>query len=90
MEWGTYIFFAFWVAVMTCYAMFFLPETKGVPIEEMAFVWRRHWFWRRIIMSSEQRAAFAKGDYAGAGMGTAELTVSCCGVAWAGYVEHTL
>ena len=40
MEFGTYIFFAFWVAVMTGYAMFFLPETKGVPIEEMGFVWR--------------------------------------------------
>ena len=40
MEFGTYIFFAFWVAVMTIYVMFFLPETKGVPIEEMGFVWR--------------------------------------------------
>ena len=40
MEFGTYIFFAFWVAVMTVYVMFFLPETKGVPIEEMGFVWR--------------------------------------------------
>jgi sugar porter (SP) family MFS transporter len=74
MEWGTYVFFAFWVAVMTFYAMFFLPETKGVPIEEMAFVWRRHWFWARVIMTAEQRAAFSKGDYAGAGMGTVELT----------------
>ena len=40
LEFGTYIFFAFWVAVMTLYAMFFLPETKGVPVEEMGFVWR--------------------------------------------------
>ena len=40
LEFGTYIFFAFWVLVMTLYAMFFLPETKGVPIEEMGFAWR--------------------------------------------------
>lgn len=40
MEWGTYIFFAFWVFVMTCYVLFFLPETKGVPIEEMGILWR--------------------------------------------------
>ena len=40
LEFGTYIFFAFWVLVMTFYAMFFLPETKGVPIEEMGFAWR--------------------------------------------------
>jgi len=22
----------------------FLPETKGIPIEEMSFMWRKHWF----------------------------------------------
>eukprot|EP00891_Asterochloris_glomerata_P006021 jgi/Astpho2/6021/Aster-03978 len=74
LEFGTYIFFAFWVLVMTLYAMFFLPETKGVPIEEMGFAWRRHWFWSRIIMSPEERAAFRKGDLIGAGMGATELT----------------
>ena len=160
LEFGTYIFFAFWVLVMTIYAMFFLPETKGVPIEEMGFAWRwasspyitgpcslavpfqfcahellickasiivdptthicascpsnghlvlplhcsckgrslqhfhviylpaccisspgslpvhcrRHWFWSRIIMSPEERAAFRKGDLIGAGMGATELT----------------
>ena len=70
MEWGTYIFFAFWVFVMTCYVLFFLPETKGVPIEEMGILWRKHWFWSKIIMNAEERAAFQKGDLLGAGVTT--------------------
>ena len=72
MEWGTYIFFAFWVFVMTCYVLFFLPETKGVPIEEMGILWRKHWFWSKVIMNSEEHAAFQKGDLLGAGVTTGD------------------
>jgi hypothetical protein len=49
MEWGTYLFFAFWAAVMTLYVIFFLPETKGVPLEEMQVLWARHWFWGNFV-----------------------------------------
>ena len=35
---------------------------------------RKHWFWSRVIMTPEQRAAFRKGDLLGAGMGATELT----------------
>jgi len=28
---------------------FFLPETKGVPIEEIFGVWKAHWFWGKYI-----------------------------------------
>ena len=80
LEFGTYIFFAFWVFVMTIYALFFLPETKGVPIEEMAILWRKHWFWSRMTMNAEQRAAFKKGDLVGAGIGADDFNVSCAGL----------
>jgi len=26
-----------------------LPETKGIPIEEMGQVWRSHWYWSRFV-----------------------------------------
>ena len=74
MEFGTYIFFAFWVFVMTLYVIFFLPETKGVPIEEMGILWRRHWFWSKVIMTPEERAAFQKGDLHAAGVTTGSVT----------------
>ncbi|DBA92500.1 hypothetical protein WJX77_003482 [Trebouxia sp. C0004] len=74
MEYGTYIFFAFWVFCMTIYVIFFLPETRGVPIEEMGILWRRHWFWSKVIMTPEERAAFQKGDLLGAGVTTGDVT----------------
>ncbi|KAK4404240.1 Sugar carrier protein A [Sesamum angolense] len=39
-----------WITVMTIFVYLFLPETKGVPIEEMAFLWKKHWFWKRIVL----------------------------------------
>jgi len=59
---------------MTVYALGFLPETKGVPIEEMGILWRRHWFWSKIIMTPEERAAFQKGDLLGSGVTTGDVT----------------
>lgn len=34
-EWGTYIFFAGFLAVGIVWVWFFLPETKGATLEEM-------------------------------------------------------
>lgn len=45
---GIFFFFAFWLGVMCLFAIFLLPETKGVPIDEMIDrVWKKHWFWKR-------------------------------------------
>ncbi|XP_065879448.1 sugar transport protein 6-like [Euphorbia lathyris] len=43
-----FFFFAAWILVMGLFAIFILPETKGVPIDEMnERVWKKHWFWKR-------------------------------------------
>ncbi|CAN6551599.1 hypothetical protein ACFX13_012711 [Malus domestica] len=50
MKFGIFLFFSAWVLVMTIFAMFLIPETKGVPIEEMTErVWKQHWFWKRFM-----------------------------------------
>eukprot|EP00897_Mesotaenium_endlicherianum_P004019 jgi/Mesen1/3645/ME000020S03175 len=49
MKFGIFLFFAAWVFIMTLFVRFFLPETKGVPLEEMAGIWRNHWFWKKHI-----------------------------------------
>ncbi|KAJ1257892.1 hypothetical protein BS78_10G030900 [Paspalum vaginatum] len=49
MKAGIFFFFAAWLAVMTAFVYIFLPETKGVPIEQVAGVWRAHWFWSRVV-----------------------------------------
>ncbi|KAK4746411.1 hypothetical protein SAY87_012723 [Trapa incisa] len=53
MKFGLFFFFAFWVVVMTIFVYFFLPETKGVPIEEMIHVWKGHWYWSRFLDDGE-------------------------------------
>ncbi|KAL6979981.1 Transcription factor stp1 [Sarracenia purpurea var. burkii] len=48
-KFGLFIFFSFFVVVMTLFISLFLPETKGIPIEEMGRVWKTHWFWKRFV-----------------------------------------
>lgn len=50
-KWGVFIFFAAWVFVMMIFTFWFIPETKGIPIEDMDLLWTRHWFWRRFVPS---------------------------------------
>ncbi|KAG7960184.1 hypothetical protein I3843_10G110600 [Carya illinoinensis] len=48
-KFGLFLFFAFFVLVMTIFVYFFLPETKGIPIEEMGRIWKTHWYWSRFV-----------------------------------------
>ncbi|XP_074570236.1 sugar transport protein MST4 [Curcuma longa] len=50
LKYGIFAFFSAWVLIMSIFVLFFLPETKNVPIEEMADrVWKQHWFWKRYM-----------------------------------------
>lgn len=49
LRYGVFLFYTGWIIVMIIFVYLFLPETKGVPIEEMSFVWGQHWFWKRIL-----------------------------------------
>ncbi|XP_044464212.1 sugar transport protein 7-like [Mangifera indica] len=53
LKFGIFLFFAAWVLIMTTFVFFLLPETKGVPIEEMILLWRKHWFWKKIMPDME-------------------------------------
>ncbi|KAK3156059.1 hypothetical protein QOZ80_2AG0102260 [Eleusine coracana subsp. coracana] len=58
LRFGLFYFFGAWVLVMTLFIAMLLPETKNVPIEEMAHVWRKHWFWRKFVIdNSDARGA---------------------------------
>ncbi|EAZ02668.1 hypothetical protein OsI_24780 [Oryza sativa Indica Group] len=35
---------------MTAFVYLLLPETKGLPIEQVGKLWARHWFWRRFVV----------------------------------------
>ncbi|URD79395.1 Sugar transporter [Musa troglodytarum] len=53
LKFGLFYFFAGWVAIMTAFIAFFLPETKSVPIEEIILVWKNHWFWSKFISDED-------------------------------------
>ncbi|KAG2659290.1 hypothetical protein PVAP13_1KG343700 [Panicum virgatum] len=48
-KYGTFAYNAGWVVLMTAFIFFFLPETKGVPIESLREVWARHLYWKRFV-----------------------------------------
>ncbi|KAI7844484.1 hypothetical protein COHA_001943 [Chlorella ohadii] len=68
MRWGVFIFFAGWVVLMTFFIIFFLPETKGIPVERIHARFAKHWFWGKwmgpaaaeIIERDETRTASRK------------------------------
>ncbi|MBA0662400.1 hypothetical protein Goklo_006530 [Gossypium klotzschianum] len=49
LKFGLFMFFAFFVVIMSIFVYYFLPETKGIPIEEMNQVWKSHWYWSRFM-----------------------------------------
>ncbi|CAL5224738.1 g7471 [Coccomyxa viridis] len=48
MKYGVFIFFGAWQTIALIFVLFFLPETRGVPIERSAQHVRSHWFWRKV------------------------------------------
>ncbi|ESW06232.1 hypothetical protein PHAVU_010G030000 [Phaseolus vulgaris] len=49
MKFGLFIFFACFVVLMTLFIFKLLPETKGVPIEDMHVVWQTHPYWKNFV-----------------------------------------
>lgn len=59
---GIFFFFSAWIVAMGLFACFLLPETKGIPIDEMnERAWKRHWFWKRYF-SEEEDLTLKKED----------------------------
>lgn len=56
LKFGIFLLFAGLIMVMTTFVFFFLPETKQVPIEEIIFLWRDHWFWKNYITEEDVKA----------------------------------
>ncbi|XP_060975018.1 sugar carrier protein C-like [Cannabis sativa] len=55
LKFGLFIFFAVFVVIMTVFIYMLLPETKGVPIEEMSIVWRKHPYWQKYYDDDDQQ-----------------------------------
>lgn len=78
MRFGVFLFFAGMLAIMSAFALFFVPETKGLPVERIQVLFARHWFWRKwmgeanaedIIAKEAARSAARKGATVEGGAG---------------------
>lgn len=49
LQWGTFLFFAGCVAVMTTCVALLLPETRGVPLEDVSCIWEQHPVWCKVV-----------------------------------------
>ncbi|EEF51092.1 sugar carrier protein C-like [Ricinus communis] len=49
LKFGLFIVFAVCVVIMVTFITMYLPETKGIPIEEMTIVWKNHPRWRKYF-----------------------------------------
>nr|KYP42645.1 Sugar carrier protein C [Cajanus cajan] len=53
LKFGLFIFFGCFMVLMTLFIYKLLPETKGVPIEEMTKVWQNHPIWSKFLDSNK-------------------------------------
>ncbi|KAI5063358.1 hypothetical protein GOP47_0021905 [Adiantum capillus-veneris] len=49
MKYGVFLLFSFIVFVMSAFVYFFVPETKGIRIDEADLLWKAHWFWKQVV-----------------------------------------
>ena len=55
-----FLLFAACVLVATVFVGVLLPETKGVPTEEVAALWKAHRVWGPIVRAAEAEEAAAR------------------------------
>ena len=54
LEWRVYIFFSAFCLLGIAFTMAFIPETKGLGIEDVYFLFTKHWFWKRFFTEEQQ------------------------------------
>ena len=59
MEFGVFLFFAAMVAIMTVFVFVLVPETKGVPLEEVYTLYCKHRVWKKVIGPEAVEATMA-------------------------------
>uniref|UniRef100_A0A383WEJ5 Major facilitator superfamily (MFS) profile domain-containing protein n=1 Tax=Tetradesmus obliquus TaxID=3088 RepID=A0A383WEJ5_TETOB len=58
LKWGTFLFFGGFVLLMTLFVILCVPETKGVPIEELSeVIIHKHWLWSRVVAGAPLETA---------------------------------
>ncbi|PON67126.1 hypothetical protein PanWU01x14_105230 [Parasponia andersonii] len=51
-----FIFFVGWTTMMTPASLRSSLKSKNYPLKTTALIWRKHWFWKRMVTSSFRNA----------------------------------
>ncbi|XP_039122755.1 LOW QUALITY PROTEIN: sugar transport protein 14-like [Dioscorea cayenensis subsp. rotundata] len=54
LRYGVFFLFAGLIVIMSIFIIALLPETKQMPIEEIYLLWEQHWFWKKIVGTSQR------------------------------------
>lgn len=55
MTWGVFIFFAGFVIAMSFFVALCVPETKGIPVEEVhEIISKKHWLWSKVVAGADE------------------------------------
>lgn len=49
MKWGVFLFFAGFVVLMVIFTIFLVPETKGLNIDRVQYIFAKHKIWRKVM-----------------------------------------
>lgn len=54
---------AAWLIFMGIFTYFLVPETKGIPIEDIESKFRQHWFWGKVMRKHDHDMEGPGGKY---------------------------
>lgn len=62
MEWRVYLFYGVFTVLGIVFTLMFIPETKGLGIEDIYFLFTGHWFWRRFFSEDQKRSVVLQAE----------------------------
>ncbi|PSC76673.1 H(+) hexose cotransporter 2 [Micractinium conductrix] len=62
MRFGVFLFFGAMLIVMVTFVIFFVPETKGLPTDQIQVKFARHWFWSKWMGQAAVQDVETKND----------------------------
>lgn len=56
MTWGVFLYFSAWIVFALAFTVCLVPETKGLGIEDIYYLFTGHWFWRRCFTEEQRKS----------------------------------
>lgn len=68
MTWGVFLYFSAWIVLGLAFTVCLIPETKGLGIEDIYYLFTGHWFWSRYFTEEQRKSVVMDAPVANAGL----------------------